>query len=115
MDSFSYNGNDKLFLRAKNFEEVCLGYTLEEAVKESMFMAYVDDSTNPVVNVRHLEFACSQIIPLARTMSEKIRGLRSWADDRARRASRTTNQELLPEDHTSIKKTKREKDEDTFG
>ncbi|MCS2302030.1 hypothetical protein NXX23_03665 [Bacteroides ovatus] len=48
-------------------------------------------------------------------MSEKIRGLRSWADDRARRASGIVNQELLPEVQESIKKTKREKDEDTFG
>ena len=78
-------------------------------------LPYVDNPTNPVVNVRHLEIACSQIIPLAKTMSEKIRGLRGWADDRARRASRTTNQELLPEVQAGIKKTKREKDEDTFG
>lgn len=70
---------------------------------------------NPVVNVLYLETACSQIIPLAKTMSEKIRGLRGWADDRARRASRATNQELLPEVQVGIKKTKREKDEDTFG
>ena len=48
-------------------------------------------------------------------MSEKIRGLRGWADDSARRASRATNQELLPEVQAGIKKTKREKDEDTFG
>ena len=40
-------------------------------------------------------------------MSEKIRGLRGWADDRARRASRATNQELLPEVQAGIKKTKR--------
>lgn len=91
------------------------GAEIEEAVKESMFMAYIDNPTNPVVNIRHLETACSQIIPLAKTMSEKIRGLRGWADDRARRASRTTNQELLPEVQAGIKKTKREKDEDTFG
>ena len=55
----------------------------------------------------YLETACSQIIPLAKTMSEKIRGLRGWADDRARRASRATNQELLPEVQAGIKKTKR--------
>ena len=48
-------------------------------------------------------------------MSEKIRDLRGWADDRARRASRAINQELLPEVQAGIKKTKREKDEDTFG
>lgn len=70
---------------------------------------------NPVVNVRYPETACSQIIPLAKTMSEKIRDLRGWADDRARRTSRATNQELLPEVQAGIKKTKREKDEDTFG
>ena len=91
------------------------GAEIEEAVKESMFLAYVDNPTNPVVNVRHLEIACSQIIPLAKTMSEKIRGLRGWADDRARRASRIANKELLPEVQAGIKKTKREKDEDTFG
>ena len=91
------------------------GAEIEEAVKESMFMAYVDNPTNPVVNVHHLETACAQIIPLAKTMSEKIRGLRAWADDRARRASIIANQELLPENQINIKKTKREKDEDTFG
>ena len=91
------------------------GAEIEEAVKESMFMAYVDNPNNPVVNVHHLETACSQIIPLAKTMSEKIRGLRAWADDRARRASKIANQEQFPENQISIKKTKREKDEDTFG
>lgn len=91
------------------------GAEIEEAVKESMFLAYVDNPTMPVVNVRHLEKACSEIIPLAKTMSEKIRGLRGWADDRARRASRVANQEQLPELQAGIKKTKREKDEDTFG
>jgi SpoVK/Ycf46/Vps4 family AAA+-type ATPase len=91
------------------------GAEIEEAVKESMFMAYVDNPSNPVVNVRHLETASKQIIPLAKTMSEKIRGLRSWADDRARRASSIPNQEELPELIKGIKKTKREKDEDTFG
>lgn len=91
------------------------GAEIEEAVKESMFMAYVDNPTNPIVNVHHLETACTQIIPLAKTMSEKIRGLRAWADDRARRASIIANQELLPENQVDIKKTKREKDEDTFG
>ena len=91
------------------------GAEIEEVVKESMFLAYIDNPTNPVINTRHLEIACSQIIPLAKTMSEKIRGLRSWADDRARRASGIVNQELLPEVQESIKKTKREKDEDTFG
>lgn len=98
-------------------DATCLynGAEIEEAVKESMFMAYIDNPLNPVVNVRHLETACKQIIPLAKTMSEKIRGLRAWADDRARRASRTSNQELLPEVQIGIRKTKREKDEDTFG
>ena len=91
------------------------GAEIEEVVKESMFLAYIDNPTNPVINTRHLEIACSQIIPLAKTMSEKIRGLRSWADDRARRASGIVNQELLPEVQESIKNTKREKDEDTFG
>lgn len=91
------------------------GAEIEEAVKESMFMAYVDNPTNPVVNIQHLKSACNQIIPLAKTMSEKIRGLRAWADDRARRASRSVNQELLPEGQDGIKKTKREKEEDTFG
>ena len=91
------------------------GAEIEEAVKESMFMAYVDNPTNPVVNIHHLESACNQIIPLAKTMSEKIRGLREWADDRARRASRIVNQELLPEGKDGIKKTKREREEDIFG
>lgn len=80
------------------------GAEIEEAVKESMFMAYVDNPTNPIVNVHHLETACTQIIPLAKTMSEKIRGLRAWADDRARRASIIANQELLPENQVDIKK-----------
>ena len=98
-------------------DESCLfnGAEIEEAVKESMFMAYVDDPINPVVNVNHLVDACKKIIPLAKTMSEKIRGLRGWAEQRARHASRTANQENLPEIQVGIKMTKREKDEDTFG
>ena len=91
------------------------GAEIEEAVKEAMFLAYIDNPDNPKVNLDHLNQACKQIIPLAKTMSEKIRGLRGWADDRARRASRTKNDETLPEQQANIKQTKREKDEDTFG
>ena len=80
-----------------------------------MFLAYIENPDNPKINLEHLNKARQQIIPLAKTMSEKIRGLRGWADDRARRASRTKNDETLPEQQANIKKTKREKDEDTFG
>ena len=91
------------------------GAEIEEAVKEAMFLAYIENPDNPKINLGHLKQARQQIIPLAKTMSEKIRGLRGWADDRARRASRAKNDETLPEPQANIKKTKREKDEDTFG
>jgi SpoVK/Ycf46/Vps4 family AAA+-type ATPase len=91
------------------------GAELEEAVKEAMFLAYVESPEHPAVTVAHLKTACGQIIPLAKTMSERIRGLRAWADDRARRASRTKNIEALPEKQENIKQTRREKDEDVFG
>jgi ATP-dependent 26S proteasome regulatory subunit len=91
------------------------GAELEEIVKESMFLAYIDNPNNPNISIAHLEEARSHIIPLAKTMSEKIRGLRGWADTRARRASRTKNNETLPDQQATVKQTKREKAEDTFG
>lgn len=80
-----------------------------------MFLAYIDNPNNPNISIAHLEEARSHIIPLAKTMSEKIRGLRGWADTRARRASRTKNNETLPDQQATVKQTKREKAEDTFG
>lgn len=91
------------------------GAEIEEAVKEAMFMAYIENPNAPVVKISHLQQACAQIIPLSKTMSEKIRGLRLWAEVRARGASSKKNEEDLPDTSTSIKKTRREKDEDTFG
>lgn len=91
------------------------GAEIEEAIKEAMFLAYIENPNDPKISISHLETACSQIIPLAKTMSEKIRGLREWADDRARRASKIKNDESLPEQEATIRQTKREKAENTFG
>ena len=90
------------------------GAEIEESVKEAMFIAYLSNPDNPVVTMEHLEEAISQIIPLAKTMNTKIRGLRQWAKERARLASGIQNNEGFEEQSEELLKTRRERTEDIF-
>ncbi len=94
------------------------GAEIEEAVKEAMFLSYVEDAEKSQISIRHLEKAIEQIVPLAQTMKRKIDGLRDWATTRARPASSERNTEKLEineqETETKVVQTKREKEEDIF-
>lgn len=101
---------DKLAESSKYFN----GAEIEESVKEAMFIAYLEQPENPVVKITHLEEAIDKIIPLAKTMNKKIRGLRLWARERARLASCESNNEGFDEKNIEVQQTKREKSEDIF-
>lgn len=92
------------------------GAEIEEAVKEAMFLSYVENPDNQQISIRHLEKAIDQIVPLAQTMRKKIDGLREWATARARPASSERNDEkmMVSETEEEIVQTKREKEEDIF-
>lgn len=92
------------------------GAEIEEAVKEAMFLSYVEDTEKLQISFSHLEKAIDQIVPLAQTMKRKIDGLRDWASTRARPASSERNIEKLEtsEIDTEVVQTKREKEEDIF-
>ena len=72
------------------------GAEIAEAVKEAMFIAYLEDSENPEISSAHLLQAIKATVPLAKTMRTKINKLREWAKTRARFASSDKNDEDLP-------------------
>ena len=95
------------------------GAEIEEAVKEAMFIAYLDNPDKAQISIRHLEQAIEQIFPLAQSMKRKIGPLRDWASTRTRPASSEKNEEKLELDEKekdSYEKnlTKKEKQEDIF-
>jgi len=99
------------------------GAEIEEAVKEAMFLSYVENPNANQISIKHLEQAISQIVPLSQTMKKKIDALRNWASTRARLASSQANNEqmILSEneknENEQIKQTrltKREREEDIF-
>jgi len=98
------------------------GAEIEESVKEAMFMAYLNDSTNPQISIHNLESAIKEVVPLAITMKKKIDGLRNWATNRARAASDQKNNEEFEfskkeqeeKDSVATNLTKRERQEDIF-
>ncbi len=60
------------------------GAELEQVVVSAMYTAFADDRE---VDPDDLDYAVQETIPLYRTYEEQIKGLREWADGRARRAS----------------------------
>ncbi|MBN2020706.1 MAG: AAA family ATPase [Sedimentisphaerales bacterium] len=65
----------------------CSGYSgaeIEEAIISSMFDAFYEKQ--PITTQRLLE-SIGQTVPLSKTMSEEVDGLRKWAEGRARRAT----------------------------
>ena len=72
----------------------CVGYTgaeIEAVVNESLFAAF-DQKREPKTS--DMLAAVSQVIPIAKTMSEKIDAIRKWADGRARMASKPEEKEV---------------------
>lgn len=91
------------------------GAEIEEVVKEAMFNAYIEDSENPQIKIKHLLDAAELIVPLAITMKNKISDLREWASTRARPASGDSEAEPLEINaNENISLTSREKAEDIF-
>jgi MoxR-like ATPase len=60
------------------------GAEIEQAVISGLFEAF---SRQAELTTAHVLEALRQAVPLSRTMSEQINGLRAWADGRARNAS----------------------------
>lgn len=111
----SISNYDELAEKTKFFN----GAEIEEAVKEAMFISYIEDPDVTQLKASHIVQAIKPIVPLAQTMRKKIDGLREWASTRARPASSVSNTETLKEDspekeRKSIKQTKREREEDIF-
>lgn len=61
------------------------GAEIEQSVIDALFEAY---SRSSELNTALVEEACRKLIPLSRTMREPIEKLRTWADGRARTASK---------------------------
>jgi SpoVK/Ycf46/Vps4 family AAA+-type ATPase len=60
------------------------GAEIEESIISAMYDAF---SESKPLNTNHILAAVRQTVPLAKTMEERISGLRSWAEGRARNAS----------------------------
>ena len=62
---------------------------VEQAIISGLFEAF---SRQTELTTTHVMDALRQTVPLSRTMSEQINGLRAWADGRARNASNNGGQ-----------------------
>lgn len=83
---------DKLVDKTKGFN----GAEIEETVKEAMFISYVENPDCRQIEERHLLESADLVVPLARTMYNEIKQLRSKAKDRqARLASLKANEESI--------------------
>ena len=60
------------------------GAELEEAINSALYEAFHGGSD---MTTEHVLTAIQSTVPLARTMDDQIRRLRTWAEGRARRAS----------------------------
>ncbi|HEX4122733.1 MAG TPA: AAA family ATPase [Verrucomicrobiae bacterium] len=63
------------------------GAEIEEAVNSALYDAF---SARQELTTAHIVQAISETVPLAKTMDEQIHRLRTWADGRARNASRAS-------------------------
>ncbi|MFZ4575770.1 MAG: hypothetical protein ACOYN0_15350, partial [Phycisphaerales bacterium] len=71
---------DELSLACDGFS----GAEIEQAVVSALYDAFYSGGE---LTAASLDKAFRESVPLSRTMSERIAGLRRWADGRARRAS----------------------------
>ena len=60
------------------------GAEIEEAINSALYDAFY---TKAQITTKHVRNALAETVPLAKTMDEQIRGLRNWAEGRARNAS----------------------------
>lgn len=61
------------------------GAEIEAVVTEGLYSAFEEGKE---LDTDHLQAACSNVVPLSKTASEKIEAMRSWAKGRARPASK---------------------------
>ena len=76
--------DDAVIDRIAEKTEYFSGAELEQVVVSGMYTAFADDRE---LSVDDLDYAVQETVPLYRTYEEHIKGLREWADGRARRAS----------------------------
>lgn len=89
---------DKLVDETKGYN----GAEIEETVKEAMFISYVENPDRRQIEERHLLESAKLVVPLARTMYNEIKQLRSKAKDRkARLASLKANEESIDIEDTT--------------
>jgi len=94
---------DKLAEDSKGFS----GAELEEVVNESLFNIFdTNATTKPVLKTQDLLDTIRDVYPLAQTMEERIKSLRSWAKSRTKLASKYDAEKLEFEDE--IPKLKQE-------
>ena len=91
------------------------GAEIEEVVNDAMFLSYIENPDKKQISSEHLISAIDSIVPLSKTMKNKIDRLREWASGkRARLASSVSNDEKLETvavDEQVIQ-TKREREDD---
>ena len=76
--------DDEVVGKIAQSTEYFSGAELEQVVVSAMYTAFSDDRE---MDADDLTYAVQETIPLYRTYEEQIKGLREWADGRARRAS----------------------------
>ena len=70
------------------------GAEIEECVKEAMFTAYVENSDEPKLTIKHLLDAIKGTVPLSSTRDVEIKALRDWAKKRAKLAGEENNETI---------------------
>lgn len=70
------------------------GAEIEECVKEAMFTAYVENSDEPKLTIKHLLDAIKGTVPLSSTRDVEIKALRDWAKKRAKLAGEENNEAI---------------------
>ncbi len=75
---------EQLSRLAKDFS----GAEIEEAINSALYEAF---HTQSALETKHIENAIAQTVPLAQTMDDQIKQLRSWAHGRARMAAKRIN------------------------
>ena len=86
-----------------DIETLCLhseglsGAEIEQVIISALYDAFEHNRPLTSTDILH---SLQETVPLSHTMSERISALRTWAETRARRASRGEYQELTPKSNT---------------
>lgn len=84
------------------------GAEIEECIKEAMFTAYVENSNEPKLMIKHLLDAISSTVPLSSTMDEQIKALRAWAQKQAKMAGEENKENVEALENLLLTKTEKE-------